>query len=132
LDKPGSEASTLWKYLFEFHRTRRTLGLPSPPVPTVPTVIATDPRHDAHFFELEPAVFPVYAGTPPQHPQGTDVLDSGTTRRRHDRDYASWSLGSPQTKGSQSRADLYRLVPDSDKRCEAVINVWGLLWPASD
>lgn len=30
------------------------------------------------------------------------------------------------------KADLYRLVPDGDKRVEAVIKLWGLQWPASD
>ena len=30
------------------------------------------------------------------------------------------------------KADLYRLVPDGDKRVEAVIALWGLQWPASD
>ena len=30
------------------------------------------------------------------------------------------------------KADLYRLVPNGDKRVEAVINLWGLPWPASD
>ena len=30
------------------------------------------------------------------------------------------------------KADLYRLVPDGDKRVEAVINLWGFQWPASD
>jgi hypothetical protein len=50
------------------------LRLPSPAVAKIQTVIATVPRHDAHFFALKPAVFPECGRTPPQHPQGADVL----------------------------------------------------------
>ena len=31
-----------------------------------------------------------------------------------------------------ARADLYTLVPDGDARMRAVIDRWGLRWPASD
>lgn len=31
-----------------------------------------------------------------------------------------------------AKADLYRLVPDGDKRVEAVIKLWGLPWPEND
>ena len=30
------------------------------------------------------------------------------------------------------RADLYSLIPDSDKRVKAVIELWGLKWPEAD
>lgn len=30
------------------------------------------------------------------------------------------------------KADLYKLVPDGEKRVEAIIALWGLKWPASD
>lgn len=30
------------------------------------------------------------------------------------------------------KADLYGLIPDGEKRVEAVIDLWGLKWPASD
>lgn len=31
-----------------------------------------------------------------------------------------------------AKADLYRLVPNGDKRVEAVIKIWGLQWPESE
>lgn len=31
-----------------------------------------------------------------------------------------------------AKADLYRLVPDGDKRVEAVIELWGLKWPENE
>ena len=31
-----------------------------------------------------------------------------------------------------ARADLYTLVPDGDARMRAVIDRWGLQWPAAD
>jgi len=31
-----------------------------------------------------------------------------------------------------ARADLYRLVPDGDRRVKDVIQRWGLRWPESD
>jgi hypothetical protein len=31
-----------------------------------------------------------------------------------------------------ARADLYTLVPDGDSRMRAVIDRWGLQWPAGD
>lgn len=30
------------------------------------------------------------------------------------------------------KADLYKLVPDGDKRVEAIIELWGLKWPTSE
>jgi hypothetical protein len=30
------------------------------------------------------------------------------------------------------KADLYKLVPDGDRRVRAVIDAWGLQWPADD
>ena len=30
------------------------------------------------------------------------------------------------------KADLYKLVPDGEKRVEAIIDLWGLKWPRSD
>ncbi len=31
-----------------------------------------------------------------------------------------------------AKADLYRLVPDGERRAEAVIKLWGLQWPESE
>ncbi|MDO8772011.1 MAG: hypothetical protein Q7K57_25555 [Burkholderiaceae bacterium] len=31
-----------------------------------------------------------------------------------------------------AKADLYRLVPDGERRVEAVIKLWGLQWPESE
>lgn len=31
-----------------------------------------------------------------------------------------------------AKTDLHRLVPEGEKRVEAVIELWGLQWPASD
>lgn len=30
------------------------------------------------------------------------------------------------------KADLYKLVPDGEKRVQAIIDLWGLKWPTSD
>ena len=30
------------------------------------------------------------------------------------------------------KADLYKLVPDGERRVQAVITAWGLKWPEAD
>ena len=69
LDKPGCEASTVWKYLLQFHGWRILLGGPKPPAPMDQTVIATAPRQNAYFVGSRPALISSCGRTHPQHPQ---------------------------------------------------------------
>jgi hypothetical protein len=77
LDKPGCEASTVWKYLLQFHGWRMLLEGPKPPAPMDQTVIATATRQNACFVGSRPALFSSRGRTRPQHSQRHWRTDGG-------------------------------------------------------